>query len=128
MKILKHSLLLLFANLLFWACSTPPPPPPPKIISEAELESLLKAGAFLVDVRDVEEFATGTAEGAINIPLKTIEANLDKFQGKEYIVVFCKGGVRGDKARILLESKGFTNAFNGGGFQRVDQLIKKIKE
>ncbi len=51
-------------------------------------------GTFLVDVRTPGEFEGGSAKGAVNIPLDSIMNELDQFEGKENIDVFCRSGNR----------------------------------
>lgn len=56
--------------------------------------------AFLVDIRSPEEFAQGSVKGAINIPLNELENQIQKFEGKDTIVVFCRSGSRAATAQI----------------------------
>lgn len=63
----------------------------------------LDEGAFLVDVRTPGEFASGSAEGAVNIPLRMIKDQLSEFKNKENIIVFCKSGTRSAIAKGTLE-------------------------
>jgi len=79
--------------------------------------------SFLVDVRTAEEFQSGSVANAINIPLNEIESNLDKFSGKEHIVVFCRSGNRSNKAKKKLEENGISNVTNGGSLQDVKSSI-----
>lgn len=89
----------------------------------AELKNIISKGAFLVDVREPDEFSLGTAKGAINIPLGSVPAHLDMFQDKENIVVFCRSGNRSGQAKKFLEMNGITNVINGGTWQDVAQLV-----
>jgi len=82
--------------------------------SNADLEKLIKDDAFLVDVRTTGEFSSGSAKGAVNIPLDLISNNLDKFKNKKHIVVFCRSGNRSGQAKYILEQQGFKNVVNGG--------------
>jgi phage shock protein E len=52
-----------------------------------DLESLIKEGAFIVDVRTIGEFAAGHAKGAVNIPLDQVASHLAKFKNKKNIIV-----------------------------------------
>ncbi len=76
-------------------------------------------GSFLVDVRTPGEFEGGSAKGAVNIPLDRIMNELDQFEGKENIVVFCRSGNRSGQAKYILEQNGFKNVINGGTWQDV---------
>tara|TARA_B100000508_G_scaffold141095_1_gene146780 strand:- start:59257 stop:59571 length:315 start_codon:yes stop_codon:yes gene_type:complete len=88
-----------------------------------ELKKIVNDNAFLVDVRSPGEFSSGSAKGAVNIPLDKINGNIDKFKGKENIVVFCRSGNRSGQAKSILEQNGIRNVTNGGTFQQVDNLL-----
>lgn len=91
-----------------------------------ELARALAAGACLVDVRSPGEYAAGSVEGAVNIPLDDLYHQLDRLRGKEPIVVFCRSGNRSRHARELLVKQGFRNVINGGTVGAVAaQLLKK---
>lgn len=83
---------------------------------------------FYVDVRTPQEFAEGTAPGAVNIPLNEIQQRINEFKGKEQIVVFCRSGNRSAQAEAILKQNGFTNVVNGGTWQSVSQMIKNQKQ
>ena len=89
------------------------------------LAKLVDEGAFLVDVRTPEEFAEGNVKESTNIPLDQVAVNLDKFKGKENIVVFCRSGNRSGQAKNILEQNGFTNIKNGGSWEDVNAKLKK---
>lgn len=89
-----------------------------------DLKMIIEQGAFLVDVREPGEFAGGTAKGAVNIPLGRVTAELNKFKGKENIVVFCRSGNRSNQAKTILEQNGFKNVINGGTWEEVNQYSK----
>lgn len=91
----------------------------------ANLEEVIKNGALLVDVRSKLEFQSGSAKGAKNIPLDTIEQRIAEFKGKDNIVVFCRSGNRSAQAKRVLESNGFNNVINGGTWQEVNELVGK---
>lgn len=90
----------------------------------ANLKSVIEQGAFLVDVREPGEFSGGTAKGAVNIPLGLVATQLQKFKGKENIVVFCRSGNRSGQAKTILEQNGFKNVLNGGTWEEVSQFVK----
>lgn len=90
----------------------------------ADLKNIIEQGAFLVDVREPGEFSGGSAKGAVNIPLGSVATELNKFKGKENIVVFCRSGNRSGQAKIMLEQNGFKNVVNGGTWEDVNQFVK----
>lgn len=81
---------------------------------------------FLVDVRTPDEFAEGSVEGAVNIPLSVLEQEFSQFKNKENIVVFCRSGARSGNAQIILQQHGFENVVNGGPWQNVQQALDEI--
>ena len=89
--------------------------------SAVDLESLIKDGAFIVDVRTQGEFAGGHAKKAVNSPLDQLTAQLGKFKNKKHIIVCCMSGGRSGQAKKILEKNGFSNVVNAGSWQNVAQ-------
>ena len=90
-----------------------------------DIAELVKNGAFLVDVRSPGEFSSGTAKGAVNIPLDKIGNSLKRFEGKNHIIVFCRSGMRSGQAKSILNQNGFNNVTNGGPVTSVISALKK---
>ena len=59
----------------------------------------------LIDVREPREFAAGTFKGAINMPVNTIEKNLDKLPTDKPIIFFCGAGGRSGEAHDLVRAQ-----------------------
>lgn len=91
------------------------------------LQSVIKEGAFLVDVRTPMEFSEGSVKGAVNIPLDQVSFQLSKFKNKKHIVVFCRSGARSGQAKSILEQSGFSNITNGGTWQQVNEAVLTAK-
>jgi len=89
------------------------------------LATLVKEGAFLVDVRTPNEFGSGHVIGSVNIPLDQVANQLSKFNNKKHIVVFCRSGNRSGLAKSILEQNGFSNVTNGGTWQAINTIITK---
>ena len=82
--------------------------------------------ATIVDVRESYEFASGHARGAINIPLGSIFYRIDEFQNMQKpIVVYCRSGNRSEHAKLVLQAKGITEVYNGGGLADMDYYQSK---
>ena len=83
----------------------------------------IDAGALVVDVRTAEEFAQGHLANAINIPFEQITtAFADKSIAKDRsVVLYCRSGRRSGIANDALISAGYSNTYNGGGFQVLNQ-------
>lgn len=92
---------------------------------KVSLDEYIKEGAFIVDVRSMGEFRSGSAKGAVNIPLDEIESQISKFKSKKSVVVFCRSGMRSAQAKRILEKNGIENVYNGGSWQNVDRAIRK---
>jgi len=89
-----------------------------------DLKNIIEQGAFLVDVREPDEFAGGSAKGAVNIPLAAVPTELTRFKGKDNIIVFCRSGNRSGQAKTILEKNGFKNVVNGGTWEDINQFVK----
>ena len=88
---------------------------------------------LLLDVRTPKEFEEGTIQNAINIPLDEIRNHIEfiKDQNKP-IVVFCKRGLRGYLAELILKNHNIKDMVNVAGGMTVWQmyggLVLKPKE
>jgi rhodanese-related sulfurtransferase len=79
-------------------------------------EAMEATSPLLIDVRETTEYAEGHIPGAINIPLRTLAANLDKIPSDSPVVTYCASGHRAGTAAAALRVLGFDNvkAFPGG--------------
>lgn len=86
------------------------------------LESKIKAGAKVVDVRTTEEFNEEHYPKALNIPVDQIRQRLVEFGEKSAsIVVYCATGSRSAFAARMLKSAGYTDVINAGGLEDMPQ-------
>lgn len=74
-----------------------------------------KAYSQFVDVRTVEEYASGHAARAINIPLDTLAAKADTLEKNEPVYLICQTGSRSRKAADVLKAAGFKTIYNVTG-------------
>ena len=96
--------------------------------SRAEVKEMVtNPEATLVDVRIPEQFAEKTAPGAINIPLASIEENLDFFRKQKQIVVFCNTGRQSSEAMEILKKNGITNVYNAKSLQNIEAIQNQRK-
>jgi len=77
----------------------------------------------LVDVRTPEQYAAGTADNAINIPLAEIHTKAESLRGKK-VVVFCNKGVQADEAFKILKKNG-VDVYDGTSLQNVKAIQDK---
>lgn len=73
----------------------------------------------LIDVRDVEEFATGHLPNATNIPFNdgTLAAQIPSLDPNGAYGVYCRSGNRSGQAVALMKDAGFTNVVDLGGLE-----------
>ncbi|MBX7214848.1 MAG: rhodanese-like domain-containing protein [Thermoflexales bacterium] len=86
---------------------------------DAAKEQIEKTKPFVIDVREPSELASaGYIEGSVNIPIRTLSANLSKLPAKDQpIIVYCAIGHRGGMAMAALNLLGYTNVKSiSGGF------------
>ncbi len=79
-------------------------------VSREELLQRTRAGAVTVlDVRPEDEFALGHLPGAVNIPLRALEARLSELNPSHEIVAYCRGPycVLSYEAVAALRARGF---------------------
>lgn len=73
--------------------------------------------AVLLDVRTESEFKRGRIDGAVNIPLDTLRANLDRLDRSREIYAYCRIGLRGYIAEQILRQHGFKVKNLSGGYR-----------
>ena len=90
----------------------------------------IDAGATVIDVRTAEEFAAGHLDNAINIPFEEIAAKINTLDiAKDtQIVLYCRSGRRSGIAFDTVVSEGFTQSYNGGGFETLSQFKQDDKQ
>jgi rhodanese-related sulfurtransferase len=79
-------------------------------VGDAEkMQVAMDAGAFVIDVRETSEFTEGHIPGAVNIPLRTLAANLADIPDDVQVVVYCQSGYRAGMANAALTIAGLDN-------------------
>jgi len=100
-----------------------------QIADTGTLKSLtVRKGTVIVDVRTVEEYDEGHIESSINIPLQTLADSIESLKHYEKIIVICRSGRRSAKAKAELEEAGFTNVYNGGGWEHLKTILEAREE
>jgi rhodanese-related sulfurtransferase len=75
-------------------------------ISVASFEKLLNeapGSVIIADVRDPEEFATGSFKNAVNIPVNTLDKKIGTLPADKPIIFFCTTGARGGEAYDIVQ-------------------------
>lgn len=101
-----------------------------KVVHWNEIDEIASSGAYLLDVRMDYEYDFGHIEGAVNIAVDDLRANLDKLpQDKDTpIYVNCQVGLRAYIAIKILAGNGYTNLYNlSGGYGTYATAKYKVK-
>lgn len=85
-----------------------------KAPSTEGIRKMIADGALLIDVRTSGEFASGHAQGSINIPLDQLGNQLATMDKDRPVVTVCASGMRSGSAANLLRRNGFREVYNGG--------------
>ena len=86
---------------------------------KSQLPKLKSAGATLVDVRSIAEFAHANAAGTLNIPLSELGHRLSEIPQDKPVVVCCASGSRSGMAKLLLLKNGYRNVQNIGNWSNL---------
>ena len=76
-------------------------------VSVAEAAALRDAGAFVLDVREPDEWAAGHIPGAMLIPLGELQSRASEVPADRSIVVVCRSGNRSAQGRDILLNAGY---------------------
>ncbi len=84
-----------------------------------------KETTIIVDVRTPEEYSEGHLDKTVNIPLTVLPDSVEVLKKYENVILICKSGRRADKAKKQLEESGFSNVYNGGGWQSFKTILEE---
>ncbi|HSB02530.1 MAG TPA: rhodanese-like domain-containing protein [Anaerolineales bacterium] len=87
----------------------------PREISVQEAATKRDAGAFILDVRQPNEWSQYHIEGATLIPLGELASRVNELPRDQEIVVVCHSGNRSAKGRDILLHAGFTRVTSMAG-------------
>lgn len=72
-------------------------------------------GAFILDVREPDEWVEYHIPGATLIPLGELESRLNEVPRDQEVVVVCRSGNRSQAGRDILRQNGYTQSTSMGG-------------
>ena len=83
-------------------------------ITVQRLDAMRKSGEehILLDVRENEELAIASIDGALHIPMNLLPEKLDQLPNDRPLVVMCHIGGRSAQVQTWLLSNGYENAVN----------------
>lgn len=87
----------------------------PREIDVQEAAEMRSEGAFILDVRQPEEWDVLHIPGATLIPLGELQSRLDEIPADQEIVVYCRSGNRSQEGRDILLNNGFSQVTSMGG-------------
>ena len=87
----------------------------PREISVSEAASMRDAGAFILDVREPDEWNESHIPGATLIPLGQLASRVNEVPQDQEVVLVCRSGNRSAQGRDILLSAGFENATSMAG-------------
>jgi len=79
------------------------------------LEEKISEGGQLIDVRSPIEFQQGALEGAVNIPITSVQTLKDNIDNSKPVLLYCRTGARSEMVKKYLEQLGFNQVHNLGG-------------
>jgi rhodanese-related sulfurtransferase len=100
----------------------------PAEVSVAQALEMKNEGAFILDVRQPEEWEQGHIEGATLIPLGDLPNRINELPKDQDIVVVCRSGNRSAQARDMVRHAGLANSniMAGGMNQCIGAVYQAI--
>jgi len=89
-----------------------------QVLTRAEAERKVAAGAVWLDVRFAAEYNLDKLPGAINIPLHEIRNLFGAFDKEREYIVYCQSGRRSSAATFLLSQRGYKAWLLDGGLRK----------
>ncbi len=86
-------------------------------VSPLETVGLLGSGAFLLDVREDDEWAAGHAAEAVHVPMGLVTDRLDEVPKTATVVCVCRAGARSATVAGALIGAGYDARNLDGGMQ-----------
>ena len=81
----------------------------------AEAAQALRDGAFLLDVREYEEWMAGHVDGATHVPMQQVPAHLAEVPTDRTVVCICRSGNRSSRVTQWLRDQGIDAVNMTGG-------------
>jgi len=92
----------------------------------SDIEEYAKKGALIIDVRSHAEYVGGHVMGSKNMPLQTLQHEIDKIKSwNKPIIACCQSGMRSAQATSLLKKNGI-DCINGGGWSSLNNKLAAI--
>jgi rhodanese-related sulfurtransferase len=76
------------------------------------LEAFLRENPLIVDVRPEAEYARGSLEGAIHLPVKAIQHGEHELPKDRPLLLICERGAMSELAGLYLEAAGYEEVYH----------------
>ncbi|MEA4988868.1 MAG: FAD-dependent oxidoreductase [Anaerovorax sp.] len=86
-----------------------------KQVPVTKVRELVENNAFIVDVREKDEFELGHLNNAINIPLSELRSRIDEIPKDKQVYLHCRSSQRSYNAAMALQNIGYHNVINISG-------------
>ncbi|WP_112181942.1 FAD-dependent oxidoreductase [Paraliobacillus zengyii] len=86
-----------------------------KQVKVSDMRDLIENNAFIIDVRERNEFEAGHLLHAKNIPLSEFRNRLDEIPKDQPVYIHCRSGQRSYNAVTTLNNLGYSNIYNVSG-------------
>lgn len=83
-----------------------------KQINIDEVRELVENNSYIIDVREVGEYANGHIKNAKNIPLSELRKRVNEIPKDIPVYIHCRTGQRSYNAVLALQNLGYTNVYN----------------
>lgn len=111
MKTQRNSIFFIIALLAIFSCSKNQSSDSIDSLTAQKFEEIVNTNkdAIILDVRTPEEYSEGHISGAVNIDYmnEDFEQEIAKLNKSKTYLVYCKAGVRQDKASTRMKELGF---------------------
>lgn len=78
----------------------------------SKVRELVESGAYIIDVREKNEYEDGHLITAVNIPMSKIRERINEIPTDKTLYIHCKSGQRSYNVCLLLKHLGFENVYN----------------
>lgn len=86
-----------------------------KQVPVTKVRELVENNAFIVDVREKDEYNKGHLINAVNIPLSELRSRINEIPKDRPVYLHCRSGQRSYYAVMALQGMGYTNVYNISG-------------
>lgn len=92
--------------------------------TKVDYAQLIDEGAIIIDVRTPQEYDRGHIKNSKNLPLGELPNRLKSVSDKsKTYITCCASGMRSASAKSIMKRNGYTNVYNGGGWESLRSKI-----